>query len=312
MKRFAGLLFTALLAFAPAVAAASVTTTGAGKVPAGGGGGGYIGPGDIVSGAKAWYGLRAYSAAIAATGTQKAAHIIRASDGQSCDVLIATSGDLGNVANCSGSGSGAASAFCASDTCAIDLWYDQSSGGGFTASDGASAKQPTLVFNCLGTKPCAVFAGAQMLATAITSTSQPLTVSAMAIRTGTFTSQNDILATGTGGVYFPSTTANLVGGGLGASFSAAQTDNVWHAIQIAANGASPNSQVNVDGTATNVSAGVSALASSPFIGSQSSVPTSPLTGKLTEVGLWPVAFTSAQQTNVCHNQSTYFGTSASC
>lgn len=55
----------------------------------------YTGPGDIVSGATAWYGLRAYSAAVAATGTQKSVNLRRASDNATTDVLIATSGNLG-------------------------------------------------------------------------------------------------------------------------------------------------------------------------------------------------------------------------
>ena len=54
----------------------------------------YVGPGDIVSGATAWYGLRAYSAAIAATGTQKAINIRRASDNTTKDILIRKSGNL--------------------------------------------------------------------------------------------------------------------------------------------------------------------------------------------------------------------------
>lgn len=54
----------------------------------------YQGPGDIVSGATAWYGLRAYSAAVAATGTQKAVNVRRASDNATQDILILTSGAL--------------------------------------------------------------------------------------------------------------------------------------------------------------------------------------------------------------------------
>lgn len=58
------------------------------------GGPAYAGPGDIVSGATAWYGLRAYSAAVAATGTQKAVNVRRASDNATQDILILTGGAL--------------------------------------------------------------------------------------------------------------------------------------------------------------------------------------------------------------------------
>ena len=40
----------------------------------------YIGPGNIAPSAEAWVGLRAYSAAIAATGTQAAVDLRRPSD----------------------------------------------------------------------------------------------------------------------------------------------------------------------------------------------------------------------------------------
>lgn len=58
----------------------------------------YTGPGDVVSGASAWFGLRAYSAAVAATGTQKAVKIRRSSDDTEQDILITTAGDLDTAA----------------------------------------------------------------------------------------------------------------------------------------------------------------------------------------------------------------------
>lgn len=54
----------------------------------------YVGPGDIVPGAIVWSGSRAYSAAVAATGTQKAYNVRRASDNATQDILILTSGAL--------------------------------------------------------------------------------------------------------------------------------------------------------------------------------------------------------------------------
>lgn len=54
----------------------------------------YTGPGDIVSGATAWYGLRAYSAAVAATGTQKAVNIRASGDNATTDILILPTGKL--------------------------------------------------------------------------------------------------------------------------------------------------------------------------------------------------------------------------
>lgn len=58
------------------------------------GGAAYVGPGDIVSGATAWYGLRGYSAAFAATGTGKAVNVRRASDNATMDIVILANGNL--------------------------------------------------------------------------------------------------------------------------------------------------------------------------------------------------------------------------
>lgn len=69
----------------------------------------FVGPGDIVASATAWYGLRGYSAAVASTGTQKAINVRRQSDNATSDILIKTGGELDL---------GAATAFAGTDaTC---------------------------------------------------------------------------------------------------------------------------------------------------------------------------------------------------
>ena len=82
--------------------AGTLTTTGAGA----GSSASYQGPGDIVSGATAWYGLRAYSSAYAAS-LGKSVNLRRASDNVTCDVLVAASGGLGlTSATCNSSTQG--------------------------------------------------------------------------------------------------------------------------------------------------------------------------------------------------------------
>ncbi len=78
----------------------------------------YTGPGDIVSGATAWYGLRAYNAAYAASAG-KAVSLRRASDNTTCDFNVATSGALGVSASGCSAGSGLSlAAFATTDaTC---------------------------------------------------------------------------------------------------------------------------------------------------------------------------------------------------
>lgn len=70
---------------------------------ASGGGGGYTGPGDIVSGASMWFGVRAYNAAYA-TANSKLINVERQSDSSTCDILAATGGGTGVTGNCSTSG----------------------------------------------------------------------------------------------------------------------------------------------------------------------------------------------------------------
>lgn len=78
----------------------------------------YTGPGDVVSGATTFYGLRGYNAAYA-TGSNKAVSLRRASDNTTCDFNIASSGSLGNSnSGCSLGGGLTLSTFATQDATA--------------------------------------------------------------------------------------------------------------------------------------------------------------------------------------------------
>lgn len=82
----------------------------------------YVGPGDLKT-YTFWAGLQAYSAAVAATGTQKSVNVRRVTDSVACDVLIATTGLLGNtVATCNSSTQGGISPFAFAGTDATGTW----------------------------------------------------------------------------------------------------------------------------------------------------------------------------------------------
>lgn len=89
---FRWLIFAAFLFGTTANAQLSLTGAGGGIASSSSPPPSYTGPGDINAGATWWGGLRAYSAAVAATGTQKSVNIIRASDSTNQDILILTSG----------------------------------------------------------------------------------------------------------------------------------------------------------------------------------------------------------------------------
>lgn len=276
--------------------------------PNSGGGGSYVGPGDIVSGAKAFYGVRAYSAATA-TANAAAMKLIRASDSHTCDILLASTGDLGVTANCStGGDNGTAVASWATGTVTIDTWYDQT-GNGWDVFQSGSA--PGFTLSCQGGKPCAVFAGSQGFDNfgSPPSTAQPLSISVVAIRTGG-TGQSDLIS-GASGVFFSgSFGSGAASGYFGNSPTATAADSAWHALQFVVN--STSSSIRVDGTPnTGLDFGTNALDSDYYIGKQSG--SSFLTGKIAEVDLLSgVALNSTQQTALCTNENTYYGLGLTC
>jgi hypothetical protein len=259
----------------------------------------YTGPGDVVSGATAWYGLRAYNAAYA-TGSNKAINVRRASDNATSDINILSTGAL-DVAT--------ASTFCALTTCFLTKAYDQS-GHSFDYSQATAGSQAQLIFNCLGTLPCVQFSGSQKMATgAVTNLTQPFTVSQVAERTGSFTSFGVIFgSSGTAQSEFNGS-ANSWSEYAGNRFSATASDSAWHAGQYVFNGAS--SSIKVDATTTSGNASTNST-STQYCLSGNCGGAFLITANLGELGLWPSGISSGNQTSLCHNQFLYWATSVSC
>ena len=262
----------------------------------------YVGPGNVVSGAVAWWGLRGYNAAVS-DGTHKAANICRASDTTCRDINILSNGkfDLST-----------ASSFCASTTCTVDGLYDQT-GNGHDLVDAITAHRPTLTFNCLNTSlPCMTMSSAQTnplssVGTGITQ-AQPLTISTVAQWTGTANGFASIISDAQENIalYFHET-ANQVGLYAG-STSAGGTANTgtWYALQGVFNGSS--SSINIDGTSTTLSPGAAGLASSTNTGIfGNNFGSDTLVGSMTESGLWPSALSTSTQASLDSNQQTYWG-----
>jgi hypothetical protein len=272
---------------------------------------GYTGPGDVQTGASGWWGLRGYSRAYSLPGTNKAVKIRRTSDNETCDLLIAPSGRLGNTANCSGSDNGETDVtFCASTTCFVNTLYDQS-GNSHDATQSTTADQPQYTPNCIGTLPCMQFNGsAYFLAITLGSAvSQPLTVSTVVNRTGGTSNFGQVFSAASGGAIaaeFNNTTntPRLYPGTTGAN--AAANDNAYHSIQYFISGSS--SSFFIDGTSTSASsaAGTGTTTTSPNIGADGAGDY--LTGNITEVALYASAIANAA---MCHNQ-TYWGAFGTC
>ena len=118
--------------------------------------GSYQGPGDIVSGAAAFWSCgRAYTAAFAAT--QGAICIVKdtATGLTSCTLNIGTNGFANLSANVCAGNTTSVLTFCTitNVSCSISQMYDQT-GNGVTLTQNTLANMPTLSFNVSNSLPC--------------------------------------------------------------------------------------------------------------------------------------------------------------
>ncbi len=300
MNKWLTLYAGTVLALASTLAFGQLTSTGAGKkaVPASA----YSGPGDIVAGATAWYGLRAYSAA---DRGNRLLNVCNVADIACADLSSdATTGAL--VISTIGGSS------CSVVTCTIKTMYDRS-GNGSDITQATISGRPTLTVNCVGGKPCASCVSQGLLGT-VTTTNQPYTFSIVAIRTGATTARNAMFSMYTTGSMpiigaFNSNSANMYSG---TEVSATMNDNAWHAVQAVYNGGS--SVLNIDNTnnAVNPNNGAGGTTISFCRTGNGAGNEQYLTGNMTEAGLWTSAFSVGSRTSMCHNQFAYWGTSVSC
>jgi hypothetical protein len=259
---------------------------------------GYQGPGDIVPGAIAWWGLRAYSHAACGSNC---CDIKRASDNavQTFVTLSDGSVDLPSITT-----------FLAATTGQILKLYDQSGAlamTGGTPADLSSTLGPLFIFNAIGSLPG--FDGSQILSTGtnflVTTRAQPYTMSAVAKRTSggqsTIASYNDQPTQ----LLF-NTAANSIGMYNGGAIPAiAAADGSPHAIHGVCNNA-VQSIMFIDSVSNNVTVGAASLASGNIFAFPSTS-SGALTGVLWESGFWPVGFSGGQLASMDSNQRTYWG-----
>lgn len=265
----------------------------------------YVGPGNVVPSALAWWGLRCYNNAKA--GASQAINIRRASDSTTTDIGLTATCNL-DVAT--------ATTFCASTTCFVTKVYDQT-GNGRNIAQATAANQPQLILSCLGSLPCMRFDGVNdYLDTTAFAQAQPFTVSDVATRTGNFTTIGTLIRgdNGTQFIFRYAGAANQVHMYAGTSPAAkTASDSAWHAFNVVFNGAS--SVLKVDATDNTVNAGTNGLtggAQNLTVGTVPGGGSEYFTGDLTEEGVWGSGFSATSRTNMCNNQYTYWGTSTSC
>lgn len=275
---------------------AQMTTLGVGSK---GGSSGYSGPGDIVSGAVAWWGLRAYNSAYAAS-TGKMISACLPLDATCSDILSDTSGNLNTglltILGCNNS----------TAICTIKTWYDQT-GNGHDLTQATIANRATLTLSGLGSLPISVFNGTSDSYTDVGTTplgNNPFTyagVGQSANHTGRFMRH--------GGTQVP--TVSSSGSGNWAAFSSlgsittAATDGSFHAFVAVFNAAS--SVFRIDTTENTASVTSFNPGTAAFVMGFNTVNTW-WQGNIQEAGAWTaVAFNSTQRANMTSNAKAYWG-----
>ncbi len=242
----------------------------------------YVGPGDVVSGATAYFGSKAYTLAYA-MASGKAYNVCIASDIACGDLVF---GSDGNVVISTIGGSS-----CAIVTCTVKTAYNQSGTTSCTGSvtcdvtNATEANRPTFVANSLNSQYCMVFSSGQGLNSAATILvalqSQPYSLTGVAKRTGNTTGYNNIIgAAGTAGIFF-APSVNNAEVYAGTDLVVAATDNSFHAIQGGFNGGS--STASADGTTTSGAAGASSFSGTMNIGEDGG---DHMVGVICQAGWW--------------------------
>jgi hypothetical protein len=260
----------------------------------------YVGPGNLVSGATAWWGLRGYSSSYS-TGSNPAALIRRASDGTTATINILSIGQF-DVAT--------AQTFCSGTTCSIQTLYDQT-GNGYNLTQATAADQPALTFNCFGFAPCMTFTGSSSQALVNSSfpeLSQPYSVSAVVERTANFTSEQDFWGALSAGVFgslagfYAMTNSMVAYAGSAAMDWNPIADSVLHSAVFVFNAASSYLYVDGSSLAASTNPGSAGTYSAVAMGGSYNQSTNYLTGYVAEMGVWPSGLNSTQANNIVANQ----------
>ena len=260
----------------------------------------YQGPGNIVTGARGWWGLRGYSSKSAGS-SQAAALILRASDSTTTTIHILPSGQFDTAT---------ALTFCSGTTCSVQTLYDQS-GNGFDLTQSTAANQPQLLFSCLGFAPCLYFTGSAsqvLVNTGVTSIAQPNTVEMVGERTANFTSEMDAFSALSSGFVGQVNgwwgTANwlFVYAGTNSVYYEPFADQVLHAMVFVNNAAS--SMAYIDGTSQSASQtpGTDITYTTLSMGGNAAQATHYMTGYMTEMGIWGLGMNSTQAKALVANQ----------
>ena len=265
MLRILSVLLFCLGIFCLAQSNAQVPMTGAGLgVP--GGIATFQGLGDVVPGAKAFWGSQAYTAALRGNAVMNVCNSTGGVDVGCADLL--TDSSTGKLVPAT-----IATITCPGNAnCTVKIWYDQSGqtncgGQACDMTQGTVASRPTLTASALGGTGCPTIAAAT--APNMTTTfgsggftlAQPITISAVGERTAATTQFGAFVDDNTSQVQAGfNTAANGAYLFAGSTVpTATANDNAFHAMQFIVNGASGS--FYIDGSSTAASTGSNTMSS---------------------------------------------------
>lgn len=273
-------------------------------------GGAYSGPGNVQTGALAFYSCgRAYNAAYAVGGTQPACDIVDTATGlATCTIPIGTNGfaNLTAIVCPTSAPAVGVTTFCTvthAAGCSVAKMYDQSgslacSGGtACSAVQATLANMPPLTLSALNGLPCPTWAGASAMVLAsgvlTSTTNMPFAYTAVSKSTVGTPSATSVIVENNGNTtnigYRAS--ANTVGSQSG-TITATASANSFHAVQLALVSTGANASfIVVDGSQTLGTFGSFTLTNKIAVGN-GDAGGNPLTGTICEAGVWPSNFTS--------------------
>lgn len=256
---------------------------------------GYVGPGNLVPGATAWRGLRAYSDAVIGNN---AVRLRRDSDNAEQDFVTVAGGglDLPSITTFKG----------AANLLLVKL-YDQT-GNGNDLTQATAARQQVFALASLGSLPTITCDGVSLHTLdnlAVPSIAAPTTLSWVAKNTAGSGAAAPIWSS-QGSAFqaqYNNSGANQVLIYAGSVLSAVASDNSWHALQGVLNGVT--SDMNVDGTANTGTTGAATGDTTEILFGISGG--NVFAGSFAELGRWSIAFSGAQSSAMSANQHTYWG-----
>lgn len=292
--------------YSPASAQMTLTGAGSSKLPAAIGGGGYTGPGDINGPAIFWGGLRAFSAAYAAS-LGPAVDIVDTSNANPATINVTAAGDLDITT---------LNAWIAlHGTAVVAKLYDQSGNGNhFTNTSGASTKPklfPGSVTGLNSSRPALNFkgstgTGSTFLQNAGFAVSQTFSYSWVGERNGYGGAAGPVITEGTTGNFFGwDNSSGRVGMSFGAGVAALATESAWHSVQGLVNAGS--SDFYMDGTLSSVNPGTGGFAGTNSLTMGQLFGISP--NFIQEIGIWSgdKSANNAAMYNGAKGQKTYWG-----